>query len=134
MEEFLKRIGYRFVLRHFTHDQEVAPGHALQFTSVWENIGVAPIYHPWPLAYRLRSDRGQIVTQWVSEADLKTWLPGSLYEVYERRTVPVDVPPGSYDLDVAILDQDRQSAHVYLAIEGGLEDRWYPISRVTVRR
>ena len=26
--------------------------------SRWENKGVAPVYHAWPLAYRLRSGSG----------------------------------------------------------------------------
>jgi len=36
-------------------------------------------------------------------------------------------------LDVAILTQDGSSAHVDLAIQGRRADRWYPVSKLTIR-
>jgi len=36
-------------------------------------------------------------------------------------------------LDVAILTQDGSSAHVDLAIEGRRADRWYLVSKLTIR-
>ncbi len=133
VDVFLKKIGYRIVLRQLTHASEARPGGTLPLKSLWENIGVAPIYHPWPLAYRLRSGTDRIVAQWVSKADLLRWLPGPVHEVNDLETIPDHVPQGTYDLDVAIVGQDGQSALVYLAIAGAREDRWYPVSRVTVR-
>ena len=131
--EFLKRIGYRFVLRELTHSAESHPGGPLVLQSRWENKGVAPIYHAWPLAYRLRSSSDQIVAQWTSPADLKQWLPGPSHRVEDTMVVPETVPAGSYVLDVAILSEDARSAHVELAIEGKRADRWYALSRVTIR-
>jgi hypothetical protein len=132
-DAFLKKIGYRFVLRDMTHAAESRAGEALVLQSRWDNIGVAPVYHSWPLAYRLRSNRDQVVAQWTSSADLKQWLPGPSQQVMDKVVVPEAVPPGSYSLDVAILSEDRRSAYVDLAIEGKRPDRWYPVSRVTIR-
>jgi hypothetical protein len=130
-DEFLKRIGYRFVLRQLTHADRVPQGGRLQVRSRWENVGVAPIYHPWPLAYRLRSETGEVRAWWRSSAQVRTWLPGPMHEVSDDIELSM-VEPGYYWLDVAILDQAQRQAHVELAIEGKLEDRWYAVSHVTI--
>jgi hypothetical protein len=92
----------------------------------------APIYHTWPLAYRLRSNVDKVVATWRSAADLKRWFPGH-HEVEEVVVVPGDVPAGTYHLDLAILSADGKTAHVVLAIEGKRQDKWYPISNVTIK-
>jgi hypothetical protein len=134
VDEFLMKIGYRFVLRQMTHATETSPGLKLSLRSRWENVGVAPIYHNWPLAYRLRSVGDHIVARWASTADLRRWLPGVPHEVEDVVSLPEDVPDGSYVLDVAILDQGGHAPFVDLAIEGKRQDRWYPISTVMIRR
>ena len=133
VDEFLTKMGYRFVLRQMTHATEASPGRKLSLRSRWENVGVAPIYHDWPLAYRLRSAEDHVVARWVSAAHLRRWLPGGLHEVEDVVTLPEDVPDGSYVLDVAILDQGGHVPFVDLAIEGKRQDRWYPISTVMIR-
>jgi hypothetical protein len=132
IDQFLKKIGYRFVLRQMTHSAVVSPGGTLVLRSLWDNVGVAPMYHPRPLAYRLRSAQDRVAAQWRSPADLRRWLPGSLQHVEEIETVPNDVPVGTYRLDVAILNEDGRSPGVHLAIEGMREDRWYHLSKVTI--
>jgi hypothetical protein len=131
-EEFQKRIGYRFVLRQMTHPSRVVRGSRLSVRTQWENVGVAPIYHEWPLAYRLRSESGAISGPWLSSAQLRKWLPDMLHETSDVIELPAGVEPGSYALDVAILDQEQRQAHVELAIEGKLHDRWYAVSHVTI--
>ena len=131
-DEFLKKIGYRFVLREMRHASEVHAGAPLTLRSHWENRGVAPIYHPWPLAYRLRSGADQVVAQGISQADLQQWLPGPTPEIVDTVIVPQNVQSGTYAIDVAILSKDGRSAHVDLAIEGKRADRWYPVSSVKV--
>jgi len=131
--EFLKKLGYRMVIREMTHTAETSPGGMLLLQSRWENVGVAPFYHPWPLAYRLRSSLDQVVAQWASPANLMRWLPGMSHVVSDVETVPEKVPAVTYFLDVAILTKDGRSAHVDLAIEGKRADRWYPVSTITIR-
>jgi Domain of unknown function (DUF4832) len=117
-----------------THTAEARPSQKLSLRSQWENVGVAPIYREWPLAYRLRSAEDQVVAQWASPTQLRRWLPGTQHEVEDEVTVPGDVPAGSYVLDVAILDQQGHGPFVDLAISGKRQDRWYPISTVSIRR
>jgi Domain of unknown function (DUF4832)/Beta-galactosidase len=132
VDEFLKKFGYRFVLRELTHIEEVRPGGSLLVKSRWENKGVAPIYHPWPLAYRLRSHADRVYATWRSEANLMSWLPGP-HEVDDVVVVPSDVPAATYILDVAILSEDGKTAHVELAIAGKRPDKWYPVSSVKIK-
>jgi len=133
VNEFLKKLGYRMVLREMTHPREARPGERLLLRSRWQNVGVAPFYHPWPLAYRLRSSSDQVVAQWVSTANLMRWLPGAPHEVQDSVAVPDHVPATIYSLDVAILTQNGSSAHIDLAIEGKRPDSWYPVSKLTIR-
>jgi hypothetical protein len=131
VDEFLKRIGYRFVLREMAHTPETTPGGYLAVRSVWENKGVAPVYHSWPLAYRLRSGSARVLVTWNSAADLRKWLPGA-HEAEDVFVIPADIPASTYDLEVAILTEDGKTAYVELAIAGKRPDRWYPVSKVTV--
>ncbi len=41
-DEFLKKIGYRFVLREMSHALELSGGEPLTLRTRWDNIGVAP--------------------------------------------------------------------------------------------
>jgi hypothetical protein len=131
VDEWLKRVGYRLVLASVTHTSKTKAGQALALQSGWENKGVAPPYHPWPVAWRLRGTNDAIAAQWQSEADLRTWLPGP-QNLDEVVTVPTGVAPGTYALDVAVLTEDAAAAHVLLAIAGKRQDLWYPVSQIVI--
>lgn len=132
IDRFLKQLGYRMVLREFVHPKRAVAGSSLTTRSRWDNIGVAPIYHRWPLAYRLRSANADMVGPWISAADLRQWLPGASHVIEDVLPLPKDLPEGRYELDVAILDQQGRAPHVQLAIEGHREDGWYAISNLTI--
>jgi hypothetical protein len=131
IDGFLKRIGYRFMLREATHPRDARPGGPFRVRTLWENKGVAPIYRPWPLAYRLRAGEDTVAARWVSAADVRDWLPG-IHEVDEVLKIPAGTPAGAYSLDVAILEEGAGSAHVELAIAGKRADRWYEVSQVRI--
>ncbi len=130
IDDFLRQMGYRFVLREVTHAAEVGRGEPLAVRSLWENRGVAPIYRSWPLLYRLRAGDGTIAAVWRSRADLRKWLPGP-HEEQDVLTIPDDIRPQPYALDVAI-QTGVASRRVKLAIAGRLADDWYAVSQVDV--
>jgi hypothetical protein len=72
-----------------------------------------------------------VVATWRSAANLRSWLPGTR-DVEDVVVVPADVPPTRYNLDVAILSEDGESAYLELGIAGKRADKWYPISNVTI--
>lgn len=133
IDEFQKRLGYRLVLRELTHTAETTPGGVVAVQSRWDNVGVAPMYHDHPLAYRLRSEQDDVVAQWHSRARPMNWFPGSPILVEDAQPLGRDLPAGRYHLDVAILSEDGGTAAVELAIAGKRADRWYPVSTLTVR-
>jgi len=132
VRQWLKKIGYRHVLKDLTHPREVSPGGALSLKSRWENKGVAPMYHPWPLGYQLRDSAGKKAAGWVSAAKTTGWLPGT-HQVDDQVKIPDKLAAGSYTLEVALLKEDQSAPRVDLAIAGRLPDGWYPVSTLIVR-
>lgn len=129
VNRWLNRMGYRFVLRKFTYPDAVKPQGKLEFTSWWENKGVAPSYRKWPLAIRLKG--ASRIEVFETGADVRKWLPGdALYDgsVY----VPADMPAGEYEIAVALLDPQTRQPKVKLAIAGRDAEGWYPLGMVKV--
>jgi hypothetical protein len=130
VNRWLNRMGYRFVLRKLTYPSAVKPGGSLAFTSWWENKGVAPCYRPFRLAFRLAARQGNRIL--LTGADLPSWLPGD--NLYDHTVeIPADTPPGSYDLQIGILDPRFDEPAIQLAIEDRRADGWYDLGKITVR-
>ena len=60
----------------------------------WQNIGSAPCYRPYRVAFRLTSPGGQQQV-FVSDITVNKWLPGSI-ELFTEEFFkePKDLPPG----------------------------------------
>jgi hypothetical protein len=129
VNRWLKKMGYRFVLRKFTHPARVGAGEKLTFTSWWENKGVAPCYKKFPLALRLKN--GQRTEVLLTGVDITTWLPGdNLFD--SAVTVPAGWPAGECELALALLDPQSNVPKVKLAIEDRSEDGWYPLGNIRI--
>ncbi|HUU28279.1 MAG TPA: DUF4832 domain-containing protein [archaeon] len=130
VNRWLKKMGYRLVLRKFVYPTRVRPHGKLRFATWWENKGVAPCYRKFPFALRLKSAKRTEVL--VTDADITQWLPGdNLYD--DAVFLPLDMPEGEYDLEVAILDPRTLKPKVKLAIAGIGTDGWYKMGKITVR-
>ena len=130
VNRWLKKMGYRLVLRKFTYPGVVRPQGKLAFTSWWENKGVAPCYQQFPLALRLNNDQRTAVL--LTDADIRGWLPGD--NLYDHAVfVPADMPPGEYALGLALLDPLTQKPKVKLAIAGIEPDGWYNLGKIRVQ-
>jgi len=129
VNRWLKKMGYRYVLRKFTYPPEVSPLGKLAFTTWWENKGVAPCYKRFPLALRLKGARRSEV--FITAADIRQWLPGDA--VYDDAVfLPAGMPSGEYDLQVAIVDPQTSEPKLKLAIAGVESDGWYTMGKLTV--
>jgi len=129
VDEWLKKMGYRLVLRKFSYPSKVSVHGQLAFRSWWQNRGVAPCYRDFPLALRIRgSEYEQIL---VTDADIRNWLPGDA--VYDDSVyLSKEIPPGEYRLELAILDRRTLKPAVKLAIAGRTKDSWYPLGKIQV--
>jgi hypothetical protein len=129
VDDWLKRMGYRFVLRRFLYPNEVSRNGKLGFKSWWENKGVAPCYKEFILAIRLKS--GDRVAVLPTDANIKEWMPGDI--IYDNSVfIPHDMPVGNYDVQVAVVDRWNYKPMVNLAIEGRDEDGWYQLGQINI--
>ncbi len=130
VNRWLKKMGYRLVLRKVTYPAEVRPAGKLAFTSWWDNKGVAPCYRRFPVALRLKSDRREVVL--LTDADITTWLPGdSLFD--SSVFIPPDCPPGKYQLELGLVDPQTRQPKVKLAVAGRDKQGWYALGKIDVR-
>ena len=129
VEEWLKKMGYRFVLRKFTYPSEVKPQGQLFITSWWENKGVAPIYRDYKFAVRLKNKKtSQVIA---TGANIRSWLPGDIVHE-EKLYIPMDMPAGNYQIEIAIVDPVTYTPRIKLGMEGRKEDGWYSMGEIKV--
>jgi Domain of unknown function (DUF4832)/Beta-galactosidase len=130
VDRWLKRMGYRYVLRKFTYRSPVRAGSELAFTTWWENKGVAPCYHEFPVALRLSGAEGSAVI--LTRADIRQWLPGdAIYD--DTVKLPPGLRPGVYELAIGIVDPATRQPNVKLAIAGVTKEGWYPLGKIEVK-
>ncbi|MBN2290418.1 MAG: DUF4832 domain-containing protein [Candidatus Glassbacteria bacterium] len=130
--EWGKKMGYRFVLRRLAHPAAVNAGGEMAVGMDWENVGVAPCYYAYPLAFQFRDPATGETWQAVTDADITGWMPGET-SYNPVITVPENIPPGEYELGIAMLEPSTGEPRIKLAIQGLAGDGWYRLSRVTVR-
>jgi hypothetical protein len=152
VERFLRRLGYRLVLRELRHPSRSSPGARLDLQMKWQNIGSAPCYKPYRLAYRLSDEQGYSGI-FVGNVRVNRWLPGSVelftdefFEgpkdlppgevaaVTDTITLPRDLPAGAFVLSLAVVGEETSSPVVKLGIKGRDKDGWYPLAQIRVGR
>jgi hypothetical protein len=149
IERFLRRLGYRFVLKEAKYPKQVAAGQSsLPVETKWQNVGSAPCYRPYRVAYRVADRTGHV---WVlpGSTTVNKWMPGSIktftadffqevpdlpagevVQVTDRLTLPGDLRGGEYNLAIGIVGEDSQEPVVRLAITGRTADGWYPLGKL----
>ncbi|MEQ6119666.1 DUF4832 domain-containing protein [Reichenbachiella sp. MALMAid0571] len=134
IDEWQKKMGYRFVLRRFSYPKEVEHNGFLKFESWWENSGVAPCYRKYPLVIRLVNKRNSYT--FLTDADIRDWLPGDI--VYNNKIfVSKEIPSGLYQIQLALVEifpthEATPKAKIKLANEGITKDGWYDLGSVKV--
>ncbi len=130
VNDWLNRMGYRFVLGRFTYPGVIDASRKLAFTSWWENKGNAPAYRRYPLAIRLKNNTYSVTL--ITDADVRTWLPGD--NLYNNSVfVPASMPNGDYRLEIALVDPANRQPKIKLAIAGRDPDGWYPLGKIGVQ-
>ncbi len=152
IERFLRRLGYRLVLRELSHPKQARPGDSVTLAMKWQNTGSAPCYRPYRLAYRLLDEQGRSRVL-LGNVTVEKWMPGTvdifdegfleeppdlppgeIVNVSDRVTLPPDLYAGEYSLAIAIVGERSTDPIVRLAIKGGDQDGWYLLSEIVVRQ
>lgn len=132
IQEFEKKLGYRFVLSQFEYSSIMKAGDSFNFTSIWENKGVAPIYKQFPVVLQLRStEKANNTWDIATDVDVTQWIPGSS-NVDSNIQVPADIHSGSYEMYIGLVDPINQNPAIKLAIEGRTKDGWYKLGKIDV--
>ena len=135
MSEFIKKMGYRFIIDYITLPTKIKPGDALHIESEWENVGVAPPYRNYLIAFKLisknRRSKSILIQDPSYNVDVTDWLPG-IHALNLDLIIPSDIKLGRYNLAVALLDPYTKEVAVKLAIEGRDALGWYVLSDLEV--
>jgi hypothetical protein len=132
IERFLRRLGYRLVIRSVAHEAKASAGAMTSVVIEWENAGVAPPYRDYRLAIRLRTidGRGEPSVQ-VGETSIRGWLPGR-HRTELSLQLPAELHAGRHEVAVGVVDpRDRQPA-VRLANAGRDAEGWYRVSELDI--
>jgi hypothetical protein len=131
VNEWLKKMGYRFVLRKFSCMSVVKRNEKVDIETWWENKGVDPCYKSFKFAIRLKNASDSAT--FMMDADVRKWLPGDI--IYDNSIyIPSDLNAGQYELQVAIVDDVTNKPAVQLAIEGKQRDGWYALGKIKVQQ
>jgi hypothetical protein len=152
IERFLRRLGYRLVLKQLSYPAAAKPGEKLALTMQWQNTGSAPCYRPYRLAYRLGDGKG-FARVFAGRVAVHRWLPGAIplftkeffnmpadlppgkiVEVADSIPLPNDLPAGDLTLSLAVVGEQTQEPVVRLAIQGRADDGWYPLGKIAVAK
>lgn len=150
IEWFLRRLGYRLVLKELAHPGQAKVGQPITLVMQWQNTGSAPCYRPYRLAFRLTGPKGKprviagktTVSRFMpgsvrvftpefldSPPDLP---PGPVTSIEEQIVLPADLPAGQYALALGVVDETLTPV-IRLGIRGRDAEGWYPLSRIEVR-
>jgi hypothetical protein len=130
VERWLKKMGYRFAVRRVMYSGQVRAGENLHIKSWWENLGVAPIYHRYPLAFRLKNENNSYIIK--TGVDITDWLPGDIVFTEDLK-VPQNAAAGDYMLQTAITGRFDDNPAIKLASEGRGSDGWHDVGKVIVK-
>lgn len=131
VNEFLKKIGYRYVLKKISHLASAPAGSALTLEMDWENKGNAPNYGNHRLGVQIRNSGGQVVATIVTPTEVKNWLPGA-FSVDQAITLP-NLAPGQYTIAISVVDPSSGQPKVVLANSGKDAGGWYPLTTLTIQ-
>ncbi len=153
IERFLRRLGYRFVLKELKHPTRVKVGKDFDILMKWQNVGSAPSYRPYELACRLEKEGVSLTCM----TTIKNLLPGSIEpftsdffkmpkDLPPGKMVPVtltfswwssDIPPGEYSLSIGVVDLYARPAAVptdkWKAIEALIQAGFEPAIRLGIK-
>ena len=100
LENIKRRLGYRLQLVSGRFRTEAQPGQAIPLTLEFQNVGFAAPFNPRGLELVLRHTvTGQKFFAALSrDTDARRWLPGTNHALSAQLSLPVDLPPGGYEL------------------------------------
>lgn len=132
VERLVMKLGFRLVLRKIGYDSLVAVGSTQKVSLDWENLGIAPPYRDYRVAFRLRGTDGLIYGIHVSGLSILGWLPGKKF-VEVLYPLPNNLAVGEYKLELGLVFHSATDHLVPIANEGKTADGWYAVGSFKVK-
>lgn len=141
LNAFIKKLGYRFVIKHVQLKGDLTPGGHASISSKWVNVGVAPSYNNYPVVWKLvNSKDNNVVAYFYANNDITSWLPAEdvnsepeIYSLTNDIVFPSNMKPGLYSLEVGLVKEGTNNAIVNLAINNESNSQWYKLINFTVK-
>ena len=141
LNAFIKKLGYRFVIKHVQLKGNLTPGGQANISSQWVNVGVAPSYNNYPVTWRLVSLKtNNVVAYFHSDNDITQWLPSDdvnsepeIYSLTDDIVLPSDLSPGQYGLEVGLVKKGTSKAVISLAINEQAKEHWYKLIDLNIK-
>lgn len=132
VNEFEKKLGYRFAIKEISYPAEWQQGRPFAINMQWENKGVAPVYLPYEVAFRLVSVSDTVQKNIIrSGIDARKWQPGSS-AVNFTDTLGGNNFKGTCKLQIGLLQPGNHQPAIQLAIEGRTSDGWYDVGKINI--
>jgi len=139
VNEKAKKLGFRLVLEKVSYDSDSLSGESVEIDLDWKNMGVAPPYRDYRIAFRLRDSNDDVVSSSIllSDESVKGWLPesevGTINRVISYK-IPHSISAGNYSLDVAIVfnTNERPFRMLPIAVSGREDDGWYNLGALNI--
>ncbi len=127
---FLKKLGYRFCAGEISYDLKAYPGKRLLLEQIWVNLGVAPCYTDYHLLVRLKGEK-QVVDVELPH-NLRTWMPCHDKFLSDSISIPDDLTPGFYEIQLGIVTPQSLKPVVKMANLGRTSEGFLPVGRTQV--
>lgn len=128
----LARLGYRFYLYQAEAAQRLHSGEKLTIVTHWKNLGNAPSYGNYQIAYRLKNSKN-ITAIKISDknVNIDQWLPVDYQSTHTHKiSLNTEGLHGKFSVETAILT--RFDWPVRLANQKNGKDNWLEIGTVTL--
>lgn len=112
--QITRKLGYRFELSKGVFPNSVRPGGTFPLSLTLRNAGYAApiIQRPVELILRKVGSSTPAIT-YTLKADLRKWLPGTLYSITDTLNIPCNLSKGQYDLLLNLPDPNLRGKPAY---------------------
>lgn len=127
VDAWVNKMGYHISPSFIKHQKSANAGGTLELELGIKNLGVAPIYKPFALKLRLKSEKETY--NFDTDIDVRKWLPGEHTENI-KLTLPHCIKSGEYSIEVGIISE--MFPVIYLATDAERDGAYYKLSDIVI--
>lgn len=125
-------IGYRIVPISLSWPARLPAGNLLVLHGSWVNRNVGRLYVACPLKLYLTDDKGkEVFSETIARFNETAWVQGEVYTRMNVFQLPDTVPPGTYDVRIALVDTSGRP-RIRLGIAGEDAAHRYLVGKIHI--